>query len=86
MDWAQHAWSNKGRVFTVDELAVHLKYIICRENEEGILPPPDINNYKLQRKNLPLLGKQISEVTALNTRHNIEVKIQRKSSSNFEVK
>jgi len=45
--WAHHAWSKDGQLYTVDDLKKHLEFVIRKENEEGIPPPPDINNYQL---------------------------------------
>ena len=70
-DWAHHAWSKNGALYTVNDLKKHLEYVIRREKEEGIPGPPDINNYQSQRKNLPTLGTPISEMAALDKKQNV---------------
>ena len=73
MEWARHAWSKDGHIYTIDELAAHLKFIISKENEEELPPPPDINAYQLERKKLPILGKQVSEIAALDKKQMVAV-------------
>ena len=66
-EWCQHAWSKDGKKFSVQELAQHLRWIIREEKKYDIPPGPNIN--VPTRTNLPILGMQMCDVTALDRRY-----------------
>ena len=83
--WAHHAWSKNGELYTVKDLKKHLEFVIRRENEEGIPKPPDVVNYQLERKDLPTLGKPISEMAALGKKQKVALNKFKKRADAIEL-
>lgn len=80
--WAHHAWSKNGDLYTVNNLQKHLEFVIQQENEEGIPPHPNIMNYQLECKDLPMLGKPISEMAALDKKQKLSLnKFKKKANA-----
>ena len=66
-EWCRHAWSKDGRKYSVQELALHLRWIIREEKKHDIPPGPSIN--VPTRTHLPILGTQTCDVAALDHRY-----------------
>jgi hypothetical protein len=66
-EWCRHAWSKDSKKFSAQELAQHLMWIIREKKKYDIPPGPNIN--VPTRNNLPILGMQTCDVTALDCRY-----------------
>ena len=64
--WQQfhHQWSKNGVDYTIDELAKHLKHIICEEKKLGIPVKPPIEMPLLRE--MPKLGQLTADAKALH--------------------
>ena len=65
-EWCRHAWSQDGHEFTVEELAKHLEWIVCKEKKRKLIIPDKETPNIPQRIEIGQVGTSTDELSSLN--------------------
>ena len=68
-EWAHHAWSKNGKVYTVEKLTKHLEWIITEENKKNLKVPTRPKPKVPQRAVTGMLGTPTEDVATLDSKY-----------------